>query len=97
MTPPSHRRWFRFSLRTFLVLLTLFCVWLGIQVQWIKDRHDVLARYPDISDSACPSAPWSIRILGERGVGVILLSGADDAERERIVGLFPESQITNWD
>jgi len=60
MTPPSHRRWFRFSLRTVLVLLTLFCVWLGVQVKWIRDRHDVLARYPKTSDSACPSAPWSI-------------------------------------
>ena len=36
------RRWFRFSLRTFFVLLTLFGVWLGVQVKWIRDRHEAL-------------------------------------------------------
>ncbi len=25
-----RRRWFRFSLRTFFVLLTILCVWLGV-------------------------------------------------------------------
>ncbi len=25
-----HRRWFRFSLRTMLVAITLFCIWLGV-------------------------------------------------------------------
>ncbi len=24
------RRWFSFSLRTFFILLTIFCVWLGV-------------------------------------------------------------------
>ena len=40
MTFASHHgRWFRYSLRTFFVLLTVFCIWLGVQVHWIRDRH----------------------------------------------------------
>ena len=46
---PPRRRWFRFSLRTFFVLLTIFCVWLGVQVKWIRDRHEALQLHDSIS------------------------------------------------
>jgi len=46
--PKRKRRWLRYSLRTFLVVLTVFCVWLGAlvyrvnkqreAVQWVKDH-----------------------------------------------------------
>ena len=35
-----RRRWFRYSLRTLFVVLTVFCVWLGVQVKWIRDRRE---------------------------------------------------------
>src|SRR5690349_9024205 len=36
------RRWLRYSLRTLLLLVTLFCVWLGIQVDRAhKQQHAV--------------------------------------------------------
>ena len=48
--PKRKRRWFRFSLKTFVVVLTVFCVWLGLlvhrvnkqkeAVQWVKDMPD---------------------------------------------------------
>ena len=41
-------RRFQFSLRTFLVLLTFLGValgWLGVQVKWIRDRHEALGKY----------------------------------------------------
>jgi WD40 repeat protein len=31
MTPAPNRRWFRFSLRTLFVVVTILCVWLGIR------------------------------------------------------------------
>ncbi len=44
-----HRRWLRFSLRTFFILLTIFCVWLGVvstsarrqreAVAWVEENH----------------------------------------------------------
>jgi len=37
------RRWFRFSLRTFFVVLTLLGVGLGYQVNWIRQRRAALA------------------------------------------------------
>jgi len=46
MTAPLRRRWFRFSLRTLFVLvavLGVFLGWLGVQVKWIRDRHEALS------------------------------------------------------
>ncbi len=45
---PNKRRWFRFRLRTLLVLLTLFCLWLGwymVQVHTQRRVVAVLAKY----------------------------------------------------
>ena len=36
------RHWFRFSLRTFFILLTLFGVWLGWQVRIVQHRVAML-------------------------------------------------------
>ena len=33
MTDSKRRRWFQISLRTFLVVLTIGCVWLGVTVR----------------------------------------------------------------
>ncbi len=56
MTAPDspRRRWFTFSLRTGFVLLTLFCVWLGVQVKWIHDRHEALHKLS--------ARQWPVRI-----------------------------------
>ena len=40
-----RRRWFRFSLRMLLVMVTTVGVllgWLGVQLKWIHDRHKAL-------------------------------------------------------
>ena len=36
------RRWFRFSLRTLFVLVTLVGVWLGLEIQQIRQRANML-------------------------------------------------------
>jgi hypothetical protein len=41
MTPAPNRRWFRFSLRTLFVVMTLACIWLGYQLNWIRQRRAV--------------------------------------------------------
>src|SRR5262245_45135019 len=43
MTIRPFGRWLRFSLRTLLVLVTLFCVWLAREVRLVQKRKAVLA------------------------------------------------------
>ena len=41
-TEPPKRRWFRFSLKTFVVVLTLFCVWLGLLVYRVNKQREAI-------------------------------------------------------
>ncbi len=41
--PKPRRRYLQFSLRTFLVLLTLVCVWFGWQVNRANQRRQAVA------------------------------------------------------
>jgi hypothetical protein len=71
---PPRRRWFRYSLRTLFVLVTVFGIWLGVQVKWIRDRHEALnwLRESELTyDYGSAPAPWSIRVLGESGIQMI--------------------------
>ena len=104
MTPVYHprpERWpqWRFSLRTFFVVLTIFGVWLGVQVKWIHDRHEALEL-----EWVCPGAyvdvdyrpaPWSIRLV-EPGVPYISIDPdvAQDPEKvSELKKLFPEAIV----
>ena len=54
-----ERRWFSYSLRTLLAVVTLLCVWLAVQIKWIRDRHAALENRlrPKTEDSAWTLAP----------------------------------------
>jgi hypothetical protein len=39
-SPKPNRRWFRFSLRTMLVVVTAICIWLSYCLNWIRQRRD---------------------------------------------------------
>jgi hypothetical protein len=43
MTEKSDRRWFRFSLRTLLVFVTLFCCWLAWETSVVHERKALRA------------------------------------------------------
>src|SRR5690242_12542980 len=43
MSNKPNRRWLRFSIRTLLVAVTIFCVWLGWQVSIVRERTRALA------------------------------------------------------
>lgn len=45
MTTPNvpRRRWFRFGLRTLFVLLTVLGVWVGVQMNWLRERREARA------------------------------------------------------
>src|SRR4249919_3316018 len=42
MTALPKRRWFRFSLRTMFVVVTIFGVWLGWQLNIVRERKAIL-------------------------------------------------------
>ncbi len=105
---PPRRRWFRFSLRTGFVLLTLFCVWLGVQVKWIRDRKEaangLFATHNApgsvlFGEYAAP--PWSIRVLESPGYSCVTVvvndeqhpTAADERIKQKMEALFPEADI----
>lgn len=94
--PMKPCRWFRFSLRTLLVLMTVFCVWLGMQWNWIRDRRAYLSEHPNAlraptSGDTVASAPGLLRIFGERGATRVVVVASDYAARHRRVESFPEA------
>ena len=101
------RRWFRFSLRTLLVLVTLFGVWLGVQVKWVRDRikarQSIVASGGQIGTGDCsfpglpsppPSAPSGLALFGEMGVTRIWLPIDNwNARWRELKPLFPEAEF----
>jgi hypothetical protein len=37
-TPPRRRRWYQFGLRTMFVVVTVFAVWLGWELKFVRER-----------------------------------------------------------
>jgi hypothetical protein len=86
-----QRRWFQFSysLRTLLMLVTVFAGYFGWRewsLKWISERYEILnARTVEYTCGDCggippgPHAPWPLRFFGERGCEklVVAFQGAD--------------------
>ena len=87
------RRWFRFSLRTLFVLLTLLGVWLSVQVKWHKDRQRFLERNrtPGFHFSGYAPAPPRVRWFARQGVARIWVPKIHEATARR---LFPEAVVS---
>jgi hypothetical protein len=73
-----------------LPLLGLAAAWLGMQAKWIHDRHQSLR---NVAATGERPAPWSLRILGEKGVASLDLGDRPEPECRRIMRLFPESEF----
>ena len=84
MTEPAKRPWFTFSLRTLFILLTVFSVWLGWQINIVRERSHArqefdskfdfttaeayAATYAGTPPDALASISWSRRWLGDEAV-----------------------------
>jgi Leucine-rich repeat (LRR) protein len=51
MTIKTKRRWFRFSLRTLLVLMTVLAVWLGMSVKKYRDHRAAITAIKQLNGS----------------------------------------------
>ena len=95
---PRPERWPQVSLRGVLVTVTLLCVWLGVQVKWIRDRHEAY-----FGNGVMPNpfsntdAPWSLRLFGEEGVDMIDVRRDAKFTAERVRVLFPEASVSEVD
>jgi hypothetical protein len=63
MDEKPRRRWFRFSLRTMFVMVTLFSFWLGWQAWIVRERLAMRKWLDDNGGSAGPP----MRLVDERG------------------------------
>jgi hypothetical protein len=62
MVAAPKRRWFRFSLRTMFVVVTITCGWLSYEANWIRQRRMVIAD-PQVQ-SATYHDSETVRIVG---------------------------------
>ena len=98
MTEPPKRRWFRFSLRTLFVVVTVFAIWLGYHVNWIQERrvgrqwleeHSPINMWPVGNMPSFPNSetkpplPFGLRILGERPLLFALVRPKDSESLSR--------------
>ena len=98
MTIALKRSWFRFSLRTVFVVVTVFACWLGYELNWLRERHFLVesgeaAVYPT-NKGTRPRAPSLLWLFGEDGAGQITLSLALDKKPEPEDGSDLESLPT---
>ena len=104
MTAPPKRRWFRFSLRTMFVLVTVFAIWLGWNVRQVRQRAEVVSQVeanggwvlrtsPGLMATS-GNLPFSWWLVGARPVYTVSLDrDYEPAKQARIEQLFPEAFV----
>jgi hypothetical protein len=105
MDKPKPRRWFRFSLRTMFVLVTVACGflgWLGWNWQIVLERKAVFRSLvadrliiPTWEHPSQQPSPFPRNVMGDKQVNVILLEhGCPDKTAARLRALYPEAKIS---
>src|SRR5262245_47822778 len=98
MDEPGRQTLRPFPTLPLVAVIALFpCLWLGYAFYWIHARHEFLSR-PDVTEPRwsdwCwfdpPSPPWSLGILGERGMPYLALPPELVAEGRC---LYPEARF----
>ena len=104
MSEQKPRRWFSLSLRTLFVVVTVFCCWLGSQMQVVRARNDLLQRLKDgkfqplinvqgnYRYPSTSSIPWYRQVLGDRTQSHLFASAE---KHEELAALFPEAEISD--
>jgi hypothetical protein len=109
MTPFRKLRRLRFSLSSFLVALTIVCVWLGWQGSIVRERKALeavletskAACVPMVAEAVSKQLPleyrlsWARHLLGDREIDYIHIIDVpmDDTFLARISAAFPEANV----
>jgi hypothetical protein len=106
MTRRTPRRWFRYSLSTLLVLVTVFCIWLGWQANIVHKRKAAIAELTSVKsarwgfrpEKSKPQLPFWRRWMGDHLVRGFYFDDLDalklgTAKVDEIQSLFPEAGI----
>ena len=105
MSLAPKRRWFRFSLRTMFLAVTVFCVWLGWNVEQVRKRDRLLRSsevyvWPSRSPYMLPPPshkfmPVAWSLLGARKLIGISLNQKrfTQADLEHYESMFPEAEM----
>src|SRR6185295_19870567 len=95
-----RRRWFRYSLRTIIVALTLLCAWLAWNVSIVRERN-YWCRWIQEQGGICsamgpdPNAiSWVRRLMGDDVTNIIHLPRTVPRSTfDQISAAFPEAGI----
>ena len=98
-----NRRWFRFSLRTMFVVVTVFACYFAWQFSYIQKRKAFLIYVEEVNKNGPPtvnnstrtaSIPLWRRLLGDHAIPVISLPmELPDEDYDKAKSLFPEAEI----
>jgi len=100
-----RRRWFQFSLRTLLVLLTVLCVWLGVTVNRARKQREAVAaiealggyvryEYQYGSGQEPPGPKWLRELIGEEyfvSVVYVVLHNYGSPQKKCHIGMDRDS------
>ncbi len=106
MDEKPRRHWFRFSLRTMFVIVTILCIWFGWNLNKVRQRSTALTYLKQdgadvrLPADGWPMKPWhtvplSLRLLGAEPVTRIVLPKGryTYGDVTRVTELFPEAEI----
>ncbi len=104
MTPAPKRRWFRFSLRTLFVVVTVLGVWLGMRANSVHRRDEFLMRGVVVSQRPTPPARYWPRthvvrriVFGDMRYKTLYIGhAATDEDFEDARAAFPEARVSRW-
>jgi hypothetical protein len=87
VTPAPKRRWFRYSLWTLFMVVTVFCCWLGYELNWVWQRHEAFKKGQvgvdeSLDNSFGPgpaNVPAPLWLFGEPGYSIIWFNTAQES------------------
>ena len=93
--PKTRRRWFQFGLRSLFIavaLAAIVAVWVAGQLDWIRQRQEIIAEYPTGGTTPGFRAPGLLWLFGEPGIEEVYMRSRIKAERERLQRPFHEQE-----